>query len=83
MSDIKKGADVPASTPDMDKTMAIKIRVNYNRLVNLCLAISFTAIVVFMVGYVKNNDRLVFFGLGMMFGALLMHFGLNPIKEDE
>lgn len=83
MEEMKKGASAGTPAPSMEKSIAIKIQVNYNKLVNLCLALSFVAIVMFAIGYLKHSDRLTFLALGMMASALLFHIGLNPITEEE
>lgn len=80
---MKNSASAGTPAPNMEKSMAIKIQVNYNKLVNLCLGLSFVAIVLFAIGYLKHSDRLTFLALGMMAGALLFHIGLNPITEEE
>lgn len=80
---MKKGASAATPTPSAENRMSIKNHINYNRLVNLCLALSIIAVAIFVVGYLKHMDRLVFFGMGMMLCALLFHIGLNPITEEE
>jgi hypothetical protein len=79
----KKGADAVTSTPRDLNMSQINSTFNYSRLVNLCLALSFIAITMVMVGYLKHIDRLVFFGMGMMLCALFFHIGLNPITKEE
>lgn len=83
MEKMKNSASAGTPAPSMEKSIAIKIQVNYNKLVNLCLALSFVAIVLFAIGYLKSSDRLTFLALGMMASALLFHIGLNPITEEE
>jgi Zn-dependent membrane protease YugP len=80
---MKNSASAGTAAPSMEKSIAIKIQVNYNKLVNLCLALSFVAIVLFAIGYLKHSDRLTFLALGMMASALLFHIGLNPITKEE
>ena len=83
MEKMKNSASAGTPAPNMEKSMTIKTQVNYNKLVNLCLALSFVAIVLFAIGYLKSSDRLTFLALGMMASALLFHIGLNPITEEE
>jgi hypothetical protein len=80
---MKNSASAGTPAPNMEKSMTIKTQVNYSKLVNLCLALSFVAIVMFAIGYLKHSDRLTFLALGMMASALLFHIGLNPITEEE
>lgn len=83
MEKMKKGASAGTPAPRDLNMSQINSTFNYSRLVNLCLALSFIAITIVMVGYLKHIDRLVFFGMGMMLCALFFHIGLNPITEEE
>lgn len=76
----EKGADC-TSTPQELKSSPTQI--NYSRLVNLCLGLSVIAMAVFVLGYVRSDDRAVFLGMGMMFSSLVMHIAINPIEEDS
>lgn len=78
----KKGASAGTPAPNTGN-VSNKNHLNYNRLVNLCLSLLLIAIVIFAVGYIKDNDRLVFFGLGMMTSNLFLHISLHPIREDK
>lgn len=78
----KKGADAVTPTPSRNYTTVHQI--NYNKLMNLSLGLTFISMLIIFIAYIKGVDKAVYMGAGVMFTSLLFQFALNPIdKEDE
>lgn len=56
---------------------------NYNRLTNLCIALSFVGIAVAIIAHVKNIETLMFFSLGMAFSAVIFNLQIMNLEEEE
>lgn len=78
----KKGADAVTPTPSRKYTTVHQV--NYNKLMNLSLGLTFISMLIIFIAYIKGVDKAVYMGAGVMFTSLLFQFALNPIdKEDE
>jgi uncharacterized integral membrane protein len=52
-----------------------------SRLSDFCLGLNLISLVIFFIGYMKNNERVEFMMMGILFATALILMVLN--KEDE
>jgi 1,4-dihydroxy-2-naphthoate octaprenyltransferase len=76
MEDLKKGTDHKGPAPKQAHPYLSRIK-------NTCLTVFFLSIVLIFVGQIRDNDRMLFVGLGMGVATTLVMLAENLEEEDR
>lgn len=58
-------------------------QVDYNRIMNICIALNLISIIILYVGIWKDNTSVITMGAGMFLGAFVIQAVINPIEREE
>ena len=82
MQEIKKGADVAASTPEDKNTEVFLLNKYYSRIKILCLLLHIISFIGFLVSYHNKSVEWMYFWAGILLTTATLHIVIYPIKED-